>query len=378
VTPPIEGGAFRFDASPIERDGSLVNAISQYFGANPDNYEQFGLIGHSGVDLVGKSWSKLFAVSAGVVERAVDPQQTQSAYGGHVYITHENGAYTTVTGHMEKVNVRVGQVVAAGECIGWMGSTGNSTGTHAHLELRKRGATGTGETPYKYGVIDPMPYLFDLINRTERRNFVDVLPYLLGEPNKPYVMRVYSAKNEDMGEERVEIKIDPADPRGWGWYVTKDAAGSKVEKWACTGRYIRLLWDSSPSPENGVQAYYDVVDADGLDGGRWCERFMEVGVNYVEPRDHQVTFRRIANCSDYGDSRSGYNRNRTTLYSVVGDELTIGNLSTEMHVFKYGKGRVRWINNAATHPQDASSAKWIESVDLSGEPLNGLSIPACL
>jgi len=64
-----------------------------------------------------------------------------------VVLDHGFG-YQTLYGHMTRVNVEQGQEVKAGDLIGYMGSTGRSTGPHVHYEIRKDGID-----------IDPMPYL---------------------------------------------------------------------------------------------------------------------------------------------------------------------------------------------------------------------------
>ena len=56
------------------------------------------------------------------------------SYGLFVVINHHNG-YSTLYGHMIKVNVNVGEIVEKGQVIGLMGSTGDSTGCHLHFEL---------------------------------------------------------------------------------------------------------------------------------------------------------------------------------------------------------------------------------------------------
>ena len=59
-------------------------------------------------------------------------------YGNCVRIAHANN-FETLYGHLSRIVVRVGQEVTLGEKIGEVGSTGHSTGTHLHYEVRKNG-----------------------------------------------------------------------------------------------------------------------------------------------------------------------------------------------------------------------------------------------
>ncbi len=82
------------------------------------------------------------------------------AYGIHVRIQHQDG-YQTIYAHFTKYLVSVGQQVKAGDLIGLADSTGNSTGSHLHLTLKKQGATAAGLTNYPNDIIDPTPFLQD-------------------------------------------------------------------------------------------------------------------------------------------------------------------------------------------------------------------------
>ena len=56
------------------------------------------------------------------------------SYGNYVVINHGNG-YKTLYAHMSKIAVSAGQGVERGQVIGYVGSTGNSTGNHCHFEM---------------------------------------------------------------------------------------------------------------------------------------------------------------------------------------------------------------------------------------------------
>ena len=69
-----------------------------------------------------------------------------SGYGNLVIISHGNGV-ETYYGHCSSITTSVGKSVTAGDVIAKVGSTGNSTGSHLHLEIR---INGTAVNPQKY------------------------------------------------------------------------------------------------------------------------------------------------------------------------------------------------------------------------------------
>jgi murein DD-endopeptidase MepM/ murein hydrolase activator NlpD len=99
---------------------------------------------HTGIDLVERFGSPVFAADDGVVALVGSSSQ---GYGRYVVIAH-SGGLDTLYGHLSTALVKVGQVVVQGQTIGLEGSTGNSTGPHLHFELR-----------IKQQPIDPTPYL---------------------------------------------------------------------------------------------------------------------------------------------------------------------------------------------------------------------------
>ena len=93
--------------------------------------------GHLGIDLTAPLGTPILAASAGVVVIAQDG--FNYGYGNFVEIDHGNG-YATIYAHLSQINVSVCQGVGAGELLGLAGSTGNSTGSHLHFEIRSGGA----------------------------------------------------------------------------------------------------------------------------------------------------------------------------------------------------------------------------------------------
>lgn len=86
---------------------------------------------HAGMDIDGERGDNVLAPANGVVTKA----GWQGGYGNMVEIDHGNGL-TTRYGHLSKIEVAVGDEVGRGMLIGYVGSTGRSTGPHLHYELR--------------------------------------------------------------------------------------------------------------------------------------------------------------------------------------------------------------------------------------------------
>ncbi len=91
---------------------------------------------HTGVDLAARTGTPIYASGDGVVEKA----QWVSGYGKYVELKHVNG-FETAYGHMSRIadGMRPGTRVRQGEIIGYVGSTGNSTGPHLHFEIKVNG-----------------------------------------------------------------------------------------------------------------------------------------------------------------------------------------------------------------------------------------------
>jgi murein DD-endopeptidase MepM/ murein hydrolase activator NlpD len=90
---------------------------------------------HAGLDFSAPQGTPIYATANGSVKVAGN---MGNGYGNHVVINHGYG-YETLYGHMFKVKVRPGERIKRGEIIGWVGSTGKSTGPHCHYEVHKNG-----------------------------------------------------------------------------------------------------------------------------------------------------------------------------------------------------------------------------------------------
>lgn len=90
---------------------------------------------HPGMDFTAEQGTPIYATGDGVVEAA---DASAQGYGNHVVIDHGFG-YKTLYGHMSKIATVPGRKVKRGELIGYVGSTGMSTGPHVHYEVIKNG-----------------------------------------------------------------------------------------------------------------------------------------------------------------------------------------------------------------------------------------------
>ena len=111
---------------------------------------------HAGIDFTAPQGTPIYATADGRVSTAGN---TGNGYGNHVIVNHGYG-YETLYGHMVRVKARNGQVVKRGEVIGWVGSTGKSTGPHLHYEVHKN---GTKIDPVYFFYNDLSPEQFDPI-----------------------------------------------------------------------------------------------------------------------------------------------------------------------------------------------------------------------
>jgi murein DD-endopeptidase MepM/ murein hydrolase activator NlpD len=132
-----------------------LNRIASGFGYRVDPvYKTIKM--HEGLDFAAPQGTPIYATADGIVKTAGN---TGNGYGNHVIINHGYG-YETLFGHMVRVKVSVGQAVKRGMVIGWVGSTGKSTGPHCHYEVHKNGQK---VDPIYFFYNDLSPEQFDLI-----------------------------------------------------------------------------------------------------------------------------------------------------------------------------------------------------------------------
>ncbi|THE15047.1 LysM peptidoglycan-binding domain-containing protein [Bacillus timonensis] len=121
----------------------VTGRITDTFGTRQGN--------HKGLDIAAPVGDHIYAVEEGIVSIS----SYKGSYGHVIFIQHPNG-YETVYAHLSKRSVKEGERVAKGQIIGYIGSTGNSTGPHLHFEVHN------GEwNPSRNNAIDPLYVLTD-------------------------------------------------------------------------------------------------------------------------------------------------------------------------------------------------------------------------
>ena len=106
---------------------------------------------HAGTDFAAPGGTPIYAAASGYVQVA---GWSSGGYGNYVIIYHgkmsDGNQYSTLYGHMRSVATSTGKYVQQGEIIGYVGSTGNSTGNHLHLEVWKGGSKANAVNPRGY------------------------------------------------------------------------------------------------------------------------------------------------------------------------------------------------------------------------------------
>ncbi len=111
--------------------------ISSLFGSRPDPFTG-KRDNHTGTDIPAPGGTPIYAAKTGIVT-TVNKNKNASSYGYYCIISHGSG-YATLYAHQNQVPiVQEGQTVQKGQIIGYVGSTGRSTGNHLHFELRVNG-----------------------------------------------------------------------------------------------------------------------------------------------------------------------------------------------------------------------------------------------
>lgn len=139
-------------AAPVTRSAGGTVPVPQVVSGDTGQFiwpaggyiSQYPVWYHMALDIANPSAPGIAASDGGVVTLV---QYLRYGYGFHVIVSH-GGGLSTLYAHMSEIYVQPGDQVSKGQILGKMGSTGRSTGTHLHFEVRVNGATA-----------NPLPYL---------------------------------------------------------------------------------------------------------------------------------------------------------------------------------------------------------------------------
>ena len=159
----LEDGIIAIPAGRPVNTGNFTSG----FGTRSDPFRGSAAM-HAGIDLAGPLGTPIYATADGIIARS----EYAGAYGNLVEINHGQGIQTRY-GHMSRLIARPGQRVRRGELIGLMGSTGRSTGSHLHYEVRIDGRA-----------VNPVPFLQgDSVAAIQRRADAGTPAVALGGPS---------------------------------------------------------------------------------------------------------------------------------------------------------------------------------------------------
>ncbi len=112
---------------------------------------------HTGLDFAAAIGTPIYATADGVIRES---SYDDGGYGNNVIVNHGYG-YETLYGHMVRIKARVGEIVKRGQVLGYVGSTGKSTGPHLHYEIIRNGKK-----------IDPVHYFFHDLNAADYERMI--------------------------------------------------------------------------------------------------------------------------------------------------------------------------------------------------------------
>ncbi|TVQ06386.1 MAG: M23 family metallopeptidase [Leptolyngbya sp. DLM2.Bin27] len=108
--------------------------VSSEFGLRPNPFGGRGYEMHEGIDFAGPVGKPILATAEGVVVTA----EYSGGYGNHVKVDH-GYSYETLYAHLSELEVEIGDRVRRGEVLGYLGSTGRSSGPHLHYSIYRNG-----------------------------------------------------------------------------------------------------------------------------------------------------------------------------------------------------------------------------------------------
>lgn len=137
VAPPVKAEAEA--PGPVMRQIAFSAPVRGYAINSPFGLRKLAIEAraraHKGVDIAAPKGTSVFTAAEG---RVVRTGYEAGGYGAFIEVRHPNG-FSTLYGHLSRIDVASGDALAAGQRIGLVGSTGYSTGPHLHFEVRRGG-----------------------------------------------------------------------------------------------------------------------------------------------------------------------------------------------------------------------------------------------
>lgn len=177
--------------------------ISQRFGENPVSYARFGIPGHNGIDLAASRGTPIIAPRSGVVAYVrkdiaedmprAEQQTNANSTGNYVELLCKTSQSNVVNSHrflhmIPDIAVQVGQEVDTGDILGYVGTTGNSTGFHTHWDVRDyQLMTGNEKAKYPRMVLGQ---IYDVLNYDNNYQGVYDFYDQVGWTNEPFPLPV--------------------------------------------------------------------------------------------------------------------------------------------------------------------------------------------
>jgi murein DD-endopeptidase MepM/ murein hydrolase activator NlpD len=131
----------RLNVNILPSSWPVMGRLGDGFGTRHDPFSGEGAM-HTGIDIATAYGTPVKVTADGIIRHA----SWYSGYGQCVIVDHGNG-YQTLYGHLSKIDVMEGQEIRQGEPIGRVGSSGRSTGSHLHYEVRIH---STPVNPYRF------------------------------------------------------------------------------------------------------------------------------------------------------------------------------------------------------------------------------------
>ena len=274
------------DGLVLGKPFAVPYALTSPFNA-PRSYAN-GL--HEGVDYdvltaVADSQEPILCLYPGTVDISVD---SSGGYGKYVRVRHERNGSTFYTryAHMDERFVSVGQIVDIGDALGEIGTTGNVTGEHVHINLE---VPGYGFSGYVVSdVVDPHPYIGSSPTPPPTGKTYPTT-FMRGEPGIWRVVRRVDGSGEDIWE--LPLMSD-SDVR------VKNANEGEWYEYRADGVY--RLRDTSPAPDSQGKERLYLLSINGVLGGKIAPAVAEVGKTYSYT--NEVQFKSKANCQNLSEN----------------------------------------------------------------------------